>query len=131
MRAWMMIALLATGAVRALADDEALLAKENFKGPVCYIAGNVKTVDPAEEKSFAGTIRLRFEAGDLETCQLAVEAHCRNKWAKIGYVVDKIEGYFRREASGRKLAEFTVQKNCTIVSGVGAKASPSPSPAKL
>jgi hypothetical protein len=113
--------LLATAVAWAEPTDSPLDA-ENFRGPLCFISGSVKPVNPAEANAFTGMIRLRFAADNLEECRQVVEAHCRFRWAKIGYVTDRIAGYYRpdleRDPKAKsKQVDFYLGKRCAAVLG--------------
>lgn len=111
-----LLGLWALGATAAEDAPESPLDAENFKGPVCFISGSVKPVAKGEENAFTGMIRLRFESTDLSHCKFVVSRHCRIKWLKIGYVPEKIDGYFRMDVAAKAREEFTMTKNCSVTS---------------
>lgn len=115
----LLITLLGLWTLAATATEElpeSPLDAENFKGPVCFISGSVKPVAKSEENSFTGMIRLRFESTDLSHCKFVVARHCRIKWLKIGYVPEKIEGYYRLDVTSKTREEFTMAKDCSVTS---------------
>jgi hypothetical protein len=101
--------ILVAGSLSAQAEND--IGKSNA---ICFMSGDI--VDSkGEAKGLAGMhqmLRLRFDAGDLESCQVMVQGHCRRRVLNVGYKVIRLSGYFKKTGAKELKTTFRLNQIC-------------------